>query len=64
MVTAIFEMFAKTADLIHLLAHLGTPPPVRDLMLLTNGDRSPREFERLDAAFVQLHVGEISLRFD
>ena len=40
------------------------PPGKSDLVMLSNGDRSQGEFERLDAAFVRLKVGKTSLKLD
>lgn len=63
-VAVILEMPATKSDSLRLFADLDTLPAGSDLLMLTNGDRSLGEFERMDAAFVQLKVGKTSLKLD
>jgi hypothetical protein len=60
----IFEQPDTNAEQLRLFADLQTLPPGSDIVLLTNGDRSQGEFEKLDAAFVDLTVAKSTLKLD
>ena len=60
----IFEWPVDLAERLRLIADLQTLPAGSDLVLLTNNDRSLGEFERLDAALVELKVGANRLKLD
>lgn len=60
----IFEWPQTLQERLRLIADLETLSAGSDLVMLSNGDRSFGEFQRLDAAFVELKVGGKTLKLD
>jgi hypothetical protein len=60
----ILEWPDDSSERLRLISDLQTLPPGNDLVVLANGDRSLGEFERLDAAHVELKIGAKPLKLD
>ena len=60
----IWEWPADLQERLRFLADIETLPPGNDLVMFANGDRSSGDFERLDAAHVELKVGANTLKLD
>lgn len=60
----IFELPTTPEDRCRLFADLDTFPPGSDLVMLLNGDRTTGEFQKLDAAFVEVKSGTNVLKLD
>jgi hypothetical protein len=63
-VAIVFEWPLDPQERLRLIADLETIPKGNDVVLLTNGDRFSGEFERFEAAHLQLKVGPNSLKLD
>ena len=60
----VFEWPQTLPERLRLITDLETLPPGSDVIMLSNGDRSLGEFQRLDAAFVELGVGGKTVKLD
>ena len=60
----VFEWPQTLPERLRLITDLETLPPGSDVIMLSNGDRSLGEFQRLDAAFVELDVGGKTVKLD
>ncbi len=63
-IVAILELPLTMPERLRLFREVETTPPGSDLVILSNGDRSIGEFQKLDASFVELKVAKSQLKLD